>query len=143
MAALLTPDLAAWLSEQGRRPWVWGECDCTMWVADWIKAVSGIDPAERYRGRYRTQRGAEHVLKHRGGFVQMVGWRMDDAGFARTAAPGDGDVGIVKAPIARARTMPVVGTVMGIRYRGTWITRSAIGLHFENFELVNGWTVIR
>lgn len=31
---------------------VWGECDCMLVLADWVRAVRGFDPAADLRGTY-------------------------------------------------------------------------------------------
>lgn len=44
-------------------PFAWGESDCSMFAANVIKAIRGDDIFERYRGRYKTERGAYRIAK--------------------------------------------------------------------------------
>lgn len=57
----------------------WGENDCCLFAADCCVAVCGIDPAEQYRGRYRTEIGAKRALKQVHGSLEAA-W---DACFER------------------------------------------------------------
>ncbi|WP_395586068.1 DUF6950 family protein, partial [Pseudomonas syringae group genomosp. 7] len=36
------------------RPFSWGEFDSSLFAADCSSAVGGVDPAEQYRGTYKT-----------------------------------------------------------------------------------------
>jgi len=48
------------------KPFVWGACDCCLWAADVVKALTGMDYAAEFRGRYSTARGAVRALKRYG-----------------------------------------------------------------------------
>ena len=140
MAAL--PELNAFLARERRKPWSWASGqDCTLWVADWVMACSGRDPAAAYRGRYASADEAHELIKREGGFMPIIGYEMDRLGFARTAAPRDGDVGIVSAPVAMAERMPVVGTIAGIHQGGRWWCRGLRGLHHCDLPLVTAWRI--
>lgn len=47
-------------------PFVWGDSDCCLTVADIIKAYTGEDLAEEFRGRYTTAIGSARALKRYG-----------------------------------------------------------------------------
>jgi len=49
------------------RPFAWGRHDCALFACDCIAAMTGEDPAARFRGRYRTARGAYGALRRIGG----------------------------------------------------------------------------
>lgn len=40
-----------------------GRRDCALFAADWIAALTGVDPAARWRGRYRTMDEGRALLK--------------------------------------------------------------------------------
>lgn len=62
--ALDWPRLYKEYSELARRKrFVWGEFDCCLMAADWIKYVSGVDVAEPFRDRYSDARGAWKALR--------------------------------------------------------------------------------
>jgi hypothetical protein len=44
------------------RPFAWGENDCVLWCADWVKTVTGIDPAQDWRGKYTSEDDARSIL---------------------------------------------------------------------------------
>ncbi|GED45276.1 hypothetical protein HME01_11280 [Vreelandella aquamarina] len=52
------------------RPFSWGEFDCCLFTADCCIAICGIDPAEKYRGRYTTEIGAKRVLRNTHGSLE-------------------------------------------------------------------------
>jgi len=41
----------------------WGSNDCALFAADAIQAQTGVDIAEKFRGRYRTELGAMKTIK--------------------------------------------------------------------------------
>lgn len=48
------------------RPHAWGTHDCALYAADCVLAMTGVDLAEDYRGRYTTPVGAARMLKRAG-----------------------------------------------------------------------------
>lgn len=48
------------------RPFEWGVHDCTLWAADVVLSMTGVDPAVKYRGRYSTGGGAAKALEDEG-----------------------------------------------------------------------------
>lgn len=47
-------------------PFAWGTFDCCTFAADAVKAQTGIDPDEPYRGKYSTSAGALKIMKQSG-----------------------------------------------------------------------------
>lgn len=39
----------------------WGVFDCALYVCDCIQAITGVDPAESYRGTYNDEAGAARI----------------------------------------------------------------------------------
>lgn len=58
--------LSALISARLHEPFEWGKNDCALFAADAVLAMTGHDPAEALRGRYRTARGAKRALKRIG-----------------------------------------------------------------------------
>ncbi|ATI54178.1 DUF6950 family protein [Sphingomonas melonis] len=54
------------LDRKSDQPFKWGENDCALFAADCVKAMTGGDPAEAYRGKYDTARGAALALREHG-----------------------------------------------------------------------------
>lgn len=49
-----------------------GAHDCCLFAADVVQAMTGLDPAARFRDRYRTAHGAARVLKRAGGLEPLM-----------------------------------------------------------------------
>lgn len=47
-------------------PFAWGSRDCATWAFDVRCALTGIDSAAEWRGRYSTARGAARMLRRLG-----------------------------------------------------------------------------
>lgn len=47
-------------------PFAWGTHDCAILTADCIEAVTGIDPAQGFRGHYSSRDETEALLRARG-----------------------------------------------------------------------------
>ncbi len=48
------------------RPFAWGELDCALFAADAVQAITGVDLAADFRGKYSDQAGAEAAVKSAG-----------------------------------------------------------------------------
>lgn len=55
-----------------KRDFEWGSFDCALFVAGAVQAMTGIDFSDKYRGRYKTERGALMAMR-RQGFNDVVG----------------------------------------------------------------------
>lgn len=58
--------IAKEITKHKSTPFVWGESDCCLVVADIVKAFSDIDIAEGLRGKYKTAKGSLMALKRHG-----------------------------------------------------------------------------
>ena len=79
-------------------PFLWGGCDCTTWACDWIAAQTGVDPLERWRGRYASRFGYLRHAVNAGGVEALFSAVM--VGLPEIA-PDDarcGDAGLVDTP---------------------------------------------
>lgn len=54
------------IAESRRRPFELGTFDCAIFPADVIRAMTGVDIAERYRGRYNDFRSAVEIIRGEG-----------------------------------------------------------------------------
>jgi len=100
MADILTRlPVAEFLREAAAAPFIFGEWDCCMFLANWVRfARGGIDPAPDLRGAYTTDDGWRAKVEEEGGLVRLVGRIADRAGLGRVH-PDDampGDVGVVR-----------------------------------------------
>jgi hypothetical protein len=125
--------LSAFLRAGARSTFVWGEIDCSLFMADWCRAMRGVDPAASLRGRYRTALGAMRHVRRLGGFEAMARSLMAGCGFTTTEAPQPGDVGLV--------THPVVGPVFAIRCALGWAVKSPEGVAVDEYPVAVAWAV--
>lgn len=58
--------LNALLAQRRDVLFTWGATDCCMFAADAVLAMTGVDAAAEFRGRYTTAGGAARALKRHG-----------------------------------------------------------------------------
>jgi hypothetical protein len=63
--------LVAYLAQVGRTPFKPGLNDCALFLAGGVEAMTGVDHASDYRGRYTTIRGGVRILR-RDGFEDHI-----------------------------------------------------------------------
>lgn len=51
------------LLERAKLPFVWGVHDCALFAADGIQAITGVDIATDFRGKYSDEAGAMALIK--------------------------------------------------------------------------------
>lgn len=124
--------LAEHLALGARTPFAWGVCDCSLWVADWIAARRGIDPAAHLRGRYATARGARRAVHRAGGMEAMMRDALASAGLSETADPRPGDVALVQGH---------AGPTMAIRGARGWHLKAPHGIAYGPRTLIQAWSI--
>ena len=133
--------LTEYLESATRSAWSWGEQDCTLWVADFVLLVTGLDPGISFRGKYKTRLGCERLLKRRGGLVALVSDAMAAADIAGTNDPGRGDVGIIPATIRRRRADMIEATAAICLGQGRWAVFSPRGLLVAPTQHTAAWSI--
>jgi hypothetical protein len=92
------------------RPFRWGAWDCCLFAVNGVRAITGVDLAAQYRGRYHTWLGATRIL---GGdmlaFVDAVAKENRIARHAdfRDASPGD----VVMAHVGERPTLGLANPI--------------------------------
>lgn len=114
--------LPGYLARTMALPWSWGLCDCTTWVADWVRETTGRDPAAALRGRYSTALGCRRVIEaHPGGLAGIAAEGLASIGAAEIC-PGDAMAGDVAVIIGGAEGQPAeVAAIRGIG--GCWLAK--------------------
>jgi hypothetical protein len=82
--------LLTYLQHAAARPFAFGTHDCALFVAGAVEAMTGVDPAAEYRGRYKTLNGGLRAIQ-RVGFedhVSMACYLYEQI-HPSLAAPGD------------------------------------------------------
>lgn len=64
------PRLQAWLTEVRDRPFAYGEHDCALFAAGAVAAMTGVDLAAEYRGRYGSLKEGFNLA--RGGHLALL-----------------------------------------------------------------------
>lgn len=128
--------LAAEMDRQRRDPFAWGKHDCAIgFAAGIVEALTGVDMARGYRGKYASPRGALKLLKDEGAdsLSAFVAARLPGV---RPAFANVGDIGVVASdgPLGEALCMiDASGLVVmteqghGRRPRGDLITAFKVG----------------
>lgn len=124
--AVLT--FAAFVALSVRKPWGWGRQDCTIWVADWVIARRGIDPAMSFRDRYASAAEAEALIADAGDLIALVRPQMGFA--AEVTGPVDGDVGIILIDGRQTAA---------IRDGNKWAFRTGAGIGFVECDALISW----
>jgi Domain of unknown function (DUF6950) len=105
MADVSRPGLALpdYLASLRLKRWQPGVLDCGVFMADWVREITGRDPIADVRGCYATERQFLRILRREGGFAASCVARLKAVGFRETATPGAGDLALVLAPYAIRR----------------------------------------
>lgn len=92
-------DLGDYLQRAVRTPWIYGQWDCTGFMAGWAMECGHPDPMASLRGRYSTQRGALRLIRRGGGLRALVAHGMASAGIPQVEGePEPGDIGVITVP---------------------------------------------
>lgn len=54
------------ISTYEQKPFQYGFCDCAIFGSDIIQAITGDDPAQHFRGRYKTKIGGLRAIRKAG-----------------------------------------------------------------------------
>ena len=110
------PRLADWsarLSDYVTRcantPYALGHHDCALFAAGAVEAVTGVDPAAQWRGRYSTKAGGLRALA-RAGYADHI---VATAGILPEIAPAFAAVGDIACVADPDTGQPVLGLVQG------------------------------
>jgi hypothetical protein len=129
--------LSDWQQAAARRSFSWGSADCCLTVCDGLQAITGIDPARAFRGKYTTKTGAYGALK-----------RFAGGGLAATAEKITAGLGWPEIPVLMARRGDVglvntdEGEALAICIGARWATQGAAGLVYLSIKSgLRAWRV--
>lgn len=98
--------LSAYLAECEGRAYGYGEHDCALFAAGAVAAITGVDPAATYRGRYCSRWSGDELLDAEGhaSLESLIASLFEEisAGFAQRGdlAWHEGSVGVVAGRFA-------------------------------------------
>lgn len=104
-------------------PHRWGETDCVMLCADWVRRWHGTDPALDLRMTYASMSECQRVTRFFTEPLACIGPRMDAAGLSRADAPRAGDVGLIVIPGESGQPLPHGALCLG----ATWAVKRQDG----------------
>jgi len=130
--SLRSEALNAFLADGALLPFVFGERDCAIWVADWVRSQTGRDPALRLRGTFDCALGSARIVRRGGGLVPLVSDLMARHGLPETAEPQMGDVGVVETP---------AGELAAISTGDAWAVKAKDGLAIVRAPVLKAWAV--
>lgn len=129
MAALLGlkvgEALPEFLNELAAAPYVPGDWDCAMATANWVRHVTGVDPAASIRRSYSDRKGWERLVESEGGLVPLMDRLAIASGLERVIGPVAGDIGTV---LVRG----VEGSAGAIRAARGWVVKTENGIRMSN-----------
>lgn len=66
--------LAAFLDQRQAAAFAWGKNDCALFTCDAVLAITGVDMAEGFRGKYSTLAGATKTIRQfaGGGLAELA-----------------------------------------------------------------------
>lgn len=83
--------LDQYLTDCGQLKFAWGQHDCVLFVASWLKIHSSKDVLVGYP-KWKSERGALRILNNKGGLEACV---TDALGEPTNLAPKDGDIALL------------------------------------------------
>lgn len=126
--------LTAFLAAAEARDFVDGQWDCCLFVADWVRACVGQDPARGWRGTYRDPRVAQAILTRDGGVAGVMAQGAARVGLTATVDPRRGDIGVI--------TDPSSGQDLGAICTGArWAARARRGLIVIPAAALKAWRI--
>lgn len=125
--------LTAFVATGASLPFVWGIRDCALWVADWVAAERGIDPALDFRGTFLCHLGSRRLQRMAGGLAVLVAGPLAAIGLVETEDPAAGDVGVVVSSVGE-----IAGICMG---GGLWAVKTKDGVAFVPATLLKAWRI--
>lgn len=123
---------------RAQRPFDWATLNCWFFVADWIVAARGIDPAADLRGRFTTRIGCLRVLRRCGfdGWAQAADCLATRAGLVEIdpLEAKRGDIGAGTS----ITDHQVIGLICTGKY---WAAKIGPGLWIGRAKISKAWSV--
>lgn len=106
--------LVNFIEARRERAFSWGESDCCLFVCDGVEAVTGTDPASRWRGLYASEKGARRLMRDNDGVAGLATLAFGQA--VPGALAGRGDVVLIDTPTGEALAL-CAGSVIAAQGR--------------------------
>ncbi len=116
-----------------------GGDDCLTFPASWVHRVTDIDPAEEFRGQYRTREEAHQILEAYGGSLALMEHQLVPLKAKRVQDPGTGDIGLIKAMTGETFEDQAEALIGAIRFGPLWACIHPSGVRATKAEFVAAW----
>jgi hypothetical protein len=125
--------ILATVREWRSTPFVWGQADCLLSPANYIRAFTGLDGGAEWRGTYHDEPGGLAVLAANGGGLAAFARGMAAAGARKVDRPERGDVVIARIGGHEIGGLCLGDTVLLRRLRG------AVEVDVRFVEILGAW----
>lgn len=132
--------LTQFLLRAAIRPFIWGDWDCLLWLAEWIKETRHVDPGVGFRGSYDSMLGAARIVRLYDGMANLVDVGVKPYGIEYTTEPRRGDIAVVG--VAGDGGENFGNLAGGILLSGSVALLCQVGLmvpRLENVSIVAAW----
>lgn len=130
----LYAELHRWMAS----PFVWGEDDCMLSVANYLVRIGYPDGGKRYRGTYDSALTCHRVTGYLTDPVKPMAECVAELGLVETKEPKRGDVGVVRFRDADTK----VRTTGAIFLGRNWAIRSEFKVVVDGkVEILRAWEV--
>ena len=120
-------DVLAAFNSWEKREFKYGDSDCCAFVAHVATELTGIDYKKHIT--YASEAEAYGIIESHGGFESLM-----NSTFSTSGIPTDGDPCLLK--------LPVIGEIMGIKYKDTVVCVTKHGLtQVPDRYIVRGWNL--
>lgn len=124
------------LTRWQKLPFVWGEIDCVLALADWCMVAGWPDPAAEYRFTYHDRSSCQRETRFITDPVAIVQACCDSVGIPQTSVPVEGDIAVI-----RLGPNKHLGAVWTNAYG--WASKADTGVVFHRLghEVLRTWGV--
>jgi len=127
--------LDAFLQTRQNSPFDWAANNCCLFAADWVHALTGIDPAKAHRGTVKTEEQAGAFLAKKGGVLGLIkraakthGWEEVPPAYAQR-----GDIILYDGP---------QGDTLGVCAGATYAAAAPKGLaYYDMTHALRAWRI--
>lgn len=113
--------------------------DCLTFLASYIAAMIGVDPAADLRGTYRTEDQAHEIVTEYGGMVPFVAAKVEPDLAYRVGTPETGDIAIIRAPAGFEGNIKEIGAIC---FGPIWATLGPGGVVGKKAVCVAAWRLL-
>lgn len=115
-----------------KTPFIWGQSDCLLSIADHIVANGGKDGGASYRGIYDNRIDADKIVRSAGGFEALI----DATGIKETETPESGDVCVC---VLLHKPHAGIHTLDGVAFRQE--NRGVVEINKKFIKIVQSWSI--